>query len=201
MRRLYRSFWLPVFLMIASSLMAVISDVALSQDAPIISINKNNYTIQGSTVAELRQQMNQLGPIDKSTGKHFDAYTHWYVSTNYRYQPVGNQCKIYTATVKIDVTFTMPRWNAPAKSSSDLKKRWNRYINLLQTHENGHKNHGIGAGNAVLKSLNSIVAQSCGQINGIANQRTQTILKQYSQQDIQYDLRTQHGRTQGAVFP
>ena len=63
MRRLYRSFWLPVFLMIASSLMAVISDVALSQDAPIISINKNNYTIQGSTVAELRQQMNQLGPI------------------------------------------------------------------------------------------------------------------------------------------
>jgi predicted secreted Zn-dependent protease len=92
--------------MIASSLIAVISDVALSQDAPIISIKKNNYTIQGATVAELRQQMNKLGPIDKSTGKHFDAYTHWYVSTNYRYQPVGNQCKIYTATVKIDVTFT-----------------------------------------------------------------------------------------------
>ena len=70
----------------------------------------------------------------------------------------------------------------------------------MQTHENGHKNHGIGAGNAVLKSLNSIVAQSCGQINGIANQRTQTILKQYSQQDIQYDLRTQHGRTRGLFF-
>jgi predicted secreted Zn-dependent protease len=201
MLRLYKSFWLPVFLMIASSLIAIISDVALSQDAPIVSIKNNDYIIQGSTAADLRQQMNKLGPVEKSTGKHFDGYTHWYVSTNYRYQPVGNQCKIYTATVKIDVTFTMPRWNASAKSSSDLKKRWHRYINLLQTHENGHKAHGIGAGNAVLKSLNSIVAPSCDQINGIANQRTQTILKQYNQQDIQYDLRTQHGRTQGAVFP
>lgn len=46
MLRLYKLFRLPVFLMIASSLMAVISDVALSQDAPIISIKKNNYTIQ-----------------------------------------------------------------------------------------------------------------------------------------------------------
>ena len=201
MLRVYRSFWLLVFLMIASYLMAVISDVALSEDTPIISIKNNDYIIQGSTVAELRQQMNKLGPIDKSTGKHFDAYTHWYVNTNYRYQPVGTQCKIYTATVKVDVTFTMPRWNISAKSSSDLKKHWNRYINLLQTHENGHKAHGISAGNDVLKSLNSIVAPSCDQINGIAKQRTQTILKQYSQQDIQYDLRTQHGRTQGAVFP
>jgi predicted secreted Zn-dependent protease len=201
MLRLYKSFWLPVFLMITSSLMAVISDIALSQDAPIISIKNNNYTIQGSTAAELRQQMNKLGHVEKSTGKHFDGYTHWYVSTNYRYQPVGNQCKIYTATVKIDVTFTMPQWNASAKSSSDLKKRWHRYINSLQTHENGHKNHGISAGNDVLRSLNSIIAPSCDQINAIAKEKTQAILNQYNQKDIEYDLRTQHGRTQGAVFP
>jgi predicted secreted Zn-dependent protease len=104
-------------------------------------------------------------------------------------------------TLKIDVTFTMPQWNAPAQSSSDLKRRWNRYINLLQTHENGHRDNGLGAGKDIFKMLNGVVAPSCDQINGIANQRTQTIIKQYNQKDIDYDSRTQHGRTQGAVFP
>jgi len=120
MIQVYRSCWLTMFLVIASS---VISDVALSENAPIISIKHNDYIIKGSTAAELRQQMNKLGTVEKSTGKHFDAYTGWNVSTNYRYKPSGNQCKIYTATVKVDVIFTMPRWNAPANRSSELKKR------------------------------------------------------------------------------
>jgi predicted secreted Zn-dependent protease len=149
----------------------------------------------------LRQQMNKLGPIDKISGKHFDAYTGWNVNTNYRYKPIGNQCKIYTVTVKIDVNFIMPKWNIPVNSSSDLKIRWNRYMNDLQTHEDGHKDSGIGAGTEVFKMLNSVVAPSCDQINNIANQRTKAIIKKYNQRDIDYDSRTQHGRTQGAVFP
>jgi hypothetical protein len=41
----YRSFLLPIFLMITSSLMNVISDVALSKDALIIFIKNNDYII------------------------------------------------------------------------------------------------------------------------------------------------------------
>ncbi len=49
------------------------------------------YTIQGSTAAALRQQMNQQGPVDDDTGRHFSGYPRWYVRWNYRYRQQGDR--------------------------------------------------------------------------------------------------------------
>ncbi len=62
--------------------LVIFSGTAISQSTPRISIKYDYYSIHGSIAAQLRSQMNQLGYLDKSTGRHYDAYTRWYVKWN-----------------------------------------------------------------------------------------------------------------------
>jgi predicted secreted Zn-dependent protease len=192
---------LPIFLTIASCGFIVSNKQAIAQNTPNVSIKTNYYDIQGSTAKQLRSQLNQLGAVDPKTGKRFDARVNWQVSWQYRYRPVSNQCQITQATVNVQVIYTMPRWNPSANASIDLKNRWNRYITALRQHEDGHKNHGVKAGQEILKTLNNLTTDSCQRIGDIANQKGDAIIKQYNLKDIEYDHLTQHGFTQGAVFP
>ena len=194
-------FWLPCLLAIALCFSIIVSNPAIAKNSPIISIKTHYYDIQDSSSTQLRSQLNQLGIVDPNTGDRFDAYTRWQVRWSYNYLPIGNQCQITNPKVNIDVTFTMPRWNNSANASVELKKRWNRYITALQTHEDGHKNHGINAGKDVLQTLTNLITPSCQQISNVANQKGQEVIKQYNLKDIEYDRLTNHGLTQGAVFP
>jgi predicted secreted Zn-dependent protease len=199
--KIFRYRILPIFLAIALCGFIVSNKQAIAQNTPNVSIKTNYYDIQGSTAKQLRSQLNQLGVVDPKTGKRFDAYTSWRVSWNYRYRPVNNQCQITQVTVNVQAIYTMPRWNPSANASMDLKNRWNRYITALRQHEDGHKNHGVNAGQDILQTLNNLTTNSCQQIGNIANQKGDAIIKQYNLKDIDYDRLTQHGFTQGAVFP
>jgi predicted secreted Zn-dependent protease len=168
---------------------------------PTISIKKVYYSINGSTATQLRQQMNQLGPIDSNENRHYDATTKWYVRWSYRYSNTNNRCKINSINVSTEVTYTLPKWNPP-QTSSALNQQWNRYIKALQVHESGHKDHGIAAGNEVFTTLKNLPsASSCPTLEATANNTARSIIKKYNQLDINYDAVTQHGLTQGARFP
>jgi len=70
----------------------------------------------------------------------------------------------------------------------------------LRLHEDGHRDHGLQAAQTILEVLQSFHA-SCETFEADANQAALNIIQHYAQQDRDYDARTQHGRTQGAVFP
>ncbi len=160
------------------------------------------YSITGSTANELRSQLNQRGVIHPPNGERYDAYTNWYVRWNYRYQTQASRCRISSANVHTDVKITLPRWTASSSISPALKNKWNRYIQALQVHENGHKQNGIDAGKEVLRTLLSMSAYpTCAQLEVAANAAANQVIKNYSQRDIEYDRLTQHGVSQGAVFP
>jgi predicted secreted Zn-dependent protease len=168
---------------------------------PAITVTTNHYTITGSTASELRQQMNQLGPLWR-TGKRFDAITRWHVRWSYRYAIRNNRCQITTNQVQADITITMPQWRSSSQVSGDLVKRWQRYITALQHHENGHRDHGIGAAREVVRALSKFPASpTCQQLGLAADAAMLRIIDRYSRKDVEYDRLTQHGATQGAKFP
>jgi len=159
------------------------------------------YSVTGSTVNEIRNQLNQRGVLH-SNGKRYDGYTNWYVNWNYRYQTQGNRCRMESANVRTDVQITLPRWNNSSPVSLALRNKWNRYIQALELHENGHKQNGIDAGEEVLKTLLSMSAYpSCQKLGVAANAAAHSVINKYNQRDIEYDRATQYGVTQGAIFP
>ena len=172
-----------------------------AQSQPVVAVNTVYYPITGATASQLRQQMNQLGPASQTSGQRFDARTDWYVRWNYQYLSQGNRCQLTAIRARADVSLTLPQWKQPANAAKGLVNRWNQYIKALRLHEKGHKDNGIATSREVLQLLNQFPAKSsCSELGTAANKAAQNIISQYSQRDLDYDRKTRHGITQGAVF-
>lgn len=170
-------------------------------EEPQISVNTIYYQIHGETGDELRSQMDTLGVTGKE-GNRYGAYTEWYVRWAYPYTAANGSCSTGRVEVSVEVTFTFPQWNNPANVPKSLIDNWNRYLEALQHHEEGHKQIAIRAGEEIFKALNELTTYpSCNELEQAADEIGESILEEYRLREEIYDEETGHGETQGVRFP
>lgn len=158
------------------------------------------YDIQGTTAAELRKQLNQKGPVVQ--GNRFDGFTKWRISWNYQYGNRDGNCTIVSYDVNTKISITMPRWTNRANASLKLWRRWGKFINALQAHENNHARYSLQAAEKIKKMLGNLAPQAtCNTLEDIANTQGQNILQANRERNAEYDRRTNHGQTEGVRFP
>jgi predicted secreted Zn-dependent protease len=145
------------------------------------------YDITGSTELDLRHQMSAYGP------EGYDAYTRWYIRWNW---PGRGEvkCELKEAVASYEVTVTFPRWIPTAEATPELVEKWNRYVRALAAHERVHVDNVVKRFPAVLAAIKNATCLT-------AESAAQAALEPIRQFDRQYDLDTDHGRTQGARFP
>lgn len=165
-----------------------------------VEIKHENYLIRGASAEALRDDLARLGPKDQDGNHH--AYTRWSLRWSYPYERRAGRCATGPVKVSVTVTFTYPEWNPPAEAPTELVERWNGYKTALERHENGHKEHGLGAARDVRKKLESLGDEpDCDSMNREANAQASRIVDDYKAKDKAYDKTTRHGATQGARFP
>lgn len=145
------------------------------------------YDITGATEQELRAQMSAFGP------NGYEAYTKWYVRWNWPGRGTLD-CDLRDATVSYDIAVTFPRWYPTVDATPELIAKWNRCISALSVHERNHVDNVVAQ---VPLAEAAIQRATCGAAEAAA----QAALEPIRQFDIQYDLNTDHGATQGARFP
>lgn len=152
------------------------------------------YDIAGSTADELRASMNQLRPNDPYDGdKPVDSYTDWYISWNWPGYGTEN-CDLSAANVTYTINITMPRWIPPADASPELIAKWEKYIQNLTFHEKGHVDNVVNN----YSSVNTAIQNASCLTAEAEAQKALVALREF---DASYDNETDHGKTQGAVFP
>lgn len=190
----------------------------------VVNVQNKDYEIEGETAQELRAQMNTKSPKFEKN-ERYDARTTWQIHWNYWYKNLSDgSCAISSVVTTTDVVFYMPHWDAPDVSDDtesddddedeseeadaeegadpDLVAHWNRYMNALQTHENGHKDIGLRIAQEIDSSIAGLPPQkNCDAMGALANKTGQAILTKHDQDDEVYDRKTKHGATQGALFP
>jgi len=181
-----------------SQLTATITPLATNLGTEVVQITLDNttmiyYEIGGLTADELREEMNQFGPVDPNEGLRYDSLTDWYISWTWPgYGEV--ECDLSQAHVSYDIKVTVPRWHPSPKTNPALIDHWNRYMNNLAIHEQAHVDAII---NHYLQVKDAIQGATCAT----AEPAAQEILDKLKQFQIEYDRQTKHGETQGAVFP
>lgn len=169
---------------------------------PVVTMVYDYYPIHGSSSSDIQSAMTQHGPWSEVEEQHYFANTEWRVKWSYDYQISERGCEISNLEGSVDITFTLPQWNAPTAASTSLVSAWNQFIVALQIHENGHMRHGVLAAQDVLQTLSELSpTPSCETLKTTARIAARRVVRQYNQQDIEYDRETNHGLTQGAVFP
>lgn len=170
---------------------------------PIVEKVQSFYPIKGETAQDLRNQMDELGPSLKED--HFDAQTTWYITWKYNWQaPNSSQdpCKLTDVQVLVSINILFPQWTNQNSGSSPLQAKWSKYLTALEKHEQEHENNGMEAAQEIEAALLGITSMpSCPELQTKVDSTAKSILKQHHIWDKQFDIDTNHGKKDGAVFP
>jgi predicted secreted Zn-dependent protease len=159
------------------------------------------YTITGSTAAELRAQMERLGP-GGAGASHYDAASEWHFNWAHRSRPGPYGCAIDSVGVRATITMTMPKWDPPPDASPALRERWHVFLAALLVHEEGHRQIAISHGQQMVQALQALPpAPTCAALKAAVDATAKQILDRASRADAEYDRRTRHGLEQGTKFP
>ena len=145
-------------------------------------------------LSQVRRQMRHVGHEG-----HY-AWTHWDVRYHFTSRPGRDGCVVATVKVVLTTTITMPHLRAEA-STAEVRRHWKTFEPALRTHEMGHADLALSGARAMESALWHVPAQPrCAEIDRLAKEKADAILDEMHHHDLDYDARTRHGRTQGAVF-
>lgn len=169
---------------------------------PVVKETFDYYDVDGASAQEIRADLDRRGPTDSHEHRHFDAVTRWRVRWQYTYKPSAAGCEIGTVSTAVDVTYSFPRLLANSAAPTDVRHAFAHYLERLLVHEKGHAQNGIDIAKRIENGISALhAAPSCDSLSAAANGLGRSLITEANRLDIDYDTRTEHGRTQGARFP
>ena len=170
------------------------------RDGIHLEVERSPYTVRGSTVAAVREDMTAKSWVEKPGA--YDATVKWSIQGAWRHESNGHGgCILASPIVTLNLTYWFPSWDPPEAPSAELKAQWAAYIDALQRHELGHRNSAVSAANAILRALeHGFSGPTCNEAEAAATACMRGILAAHGDLDKRYDDVTRHGATQGAFF-
>ena len=157
------------------------------------------YDIDGADVGELRKKMNQAG-TKWNDGKTYAAVTSWDIRYDYDVSYKDGRCSVKSVKTNVDIVYHLPR-RVSSKLLPELTMLWDGYLTRLKEHEFGHKDIAVKTAaeiNQILSSLGDFSSQS--ELDEEANRRAEEKFRRLKEAQVEYDVETRHGETQGAVL-
>ncbi len=153
-----------------------------------------NYAVAGQDYESLLNSMNVNGP------KGFHGLASWKIRKEFATTTAKDGCRITTVRLTVTGEILMPLWGDKSTAPADLQQRWARYYDALKVHEDGHIQNGKELGVLVKERLMSLGTLPCERLPEIAEREYQRVYGNLRSRDKEYDVRTNHGATQGARF-
>lgn len=164
-----------------------------------LALTTRYYDVSGRSAGDLLAAMQRLGPRQGSEA--FFGLTNSELEYTYRYASVRGRCRTQNVVVTVGLTLTLPRWTIPRGTPYALERDWRRFERALRTHEDGHRRLAEDEAAALHRALATLSAPTCAALDTAARQQAESVRARYGTTHRTYDARTQHGRTQGAVWP
>lgn len=171
---------------------------APSAAEPLVRMSTSYYYIEGGSALILTEQIKRKGPVGIDGNRHVSR-TKWNVQWKFRHNVRDDKCQIDEATVAVGINATRPRWRGEKTGPASLKRRWELMIEAVERGEEHHKRQATLAGNEILTALETLPpARNCQVLIETANRMANKILGKYQAASEAYDIRTEHGRKDGA---
>lgn len=164
----------------------------------------STYAVNGKTTNELSKSLEAASQTDphESAGNRYYARTDWLLSAHWLARETSSGCEVDKGDVSIAITMTLPALATTTGVPTDVLNRWNTFIQNTQTHETGHvKLAQQGARDYQRELGNFAPASNCDVLQTRLRDLFDKNFSAVDKANVNYDAQTQHGFTQGAVFP
>lgn len=148
-----------------------------------LSINTqiNPYRVEGDNLKEVLKNIEKFGPKD-----HFGISRHAVAAWEIRWSWKNG---IRDPKVTLKLSLTHPAWDGNCAE-------WGRYMNELIAHEVNHLKFAL----ETAKKVQSTIYSAKGLSEKELNFRLELLLNENRKLDLQYDLDTKNGRTEGVFL-
>lgn len=172
------------------------SRIDLGPTPPNVTVEAhwNYYDVNATSLSEIRRAIAAEGP--RSGGRTWGAVTSAALSWRWEYYRGNLGCELRDVRVRVRTTITYPRWNPTGEPDSAVVAWWSQYNAGLAEHERGHAQLAVKAGAEIVKALDGMSGGNCDALSIRAGEVTRRINTAMRQQQVDYDLTTQHGGTQ-----
>ncbi|MFA5683209.1 MAG: DUF922 domain-containing protein [Lysobacteraceae bacterium] len=193
MRRFRLRCGLLALLVIAPCALPAMAEVVLSEEL-------RHYTLDAVTAAELAEQLIERRRLTDGARAH--GLTEAHIETRYQLHPdASGQCRPDTLRVQVHIVQTLPQWVPQQTPPEALRAQMQRMLAALAVHEDGHRRHVLDAASAIERKLAALPAAiNCERARRAAEGVVSRELTRLQARETNYDLATDHGRTQGAVL-
>jgi len=161
------------------------------------------YTVVGKTVNELSQSLERSAIPDPHDpiGRYY-ALTEWNLSSAWQWKSNSRGCVIDRASVTINMTMTLPALATRQGVATDVLTRWDKFIANAIAHEKGHVSRALDGARSYQSQLGNFdPVPSCDTMPTTLDNLFKRNLNAIDKLNVDYDVQTDHGTTQGAVFP
>jgi predicted secreted Zn-dependent protease len=141
--------------------------------------------------------MKRLGP--REAGRRYVAYTTWVLTWTYTFDEGEDECRFASFDVRAAITTTLPRWQPGDDASPELRERWARFLEAIESHEEGHGRIAVEAAGSIDAAVSALGARTtCDRLESEAEATATDEVDRHRRRERQYDQKTSHGRAQGA---
>lgn len=174
-------------------------------DAPIAFVSEFRvvtYTVTGKTINEISRSLEANAmPDPAEPGSRYYALTRWQLASEWVARPSWHGCQVVDGKVTVAITMTLPMLVTP-NVPTDVRQRFDTFMEKTVLHESDHVEITLRGAREYQRALShQTPAPDCdilkSQLNTLYRQNFDAI----NRANRAYDIKTQHGRTQGAVFP
>lgn len=156
--------------------------------AASLSKSYSYFTIGGSTLSQIEEQLKSRGPQLDSTGQRHPGATSMEFKTKIDYSDSNGWCRIDKAEVGLKAAVTLPRWRAERQAKQDVRLIWNILERDIKRHEESHiiiaKNHA----RELETSLRALPRKrECAELQSMAEATTQRLLAKHDAAQLKFD--------------
>lgn len=163
-----------------------------------VSITFTSYDVSGDTLEELYGALRQYGPKDDEGNTRY-AYTRWKVKWRWRSRGDGT-IDARSVDLACSASVHLPRLVNRERHDPALLAHWDTFIERTRNHERNHIEH-VRRGAPRIAQMIQKRAGSKGILSSKkAKAIARTVVADLHAMDRAYDMRTNHGKTEGTWF-
>lgn len=159
------------------------------------TVVRRRYPVRGRTLHDLAPQTRQVRGA-------FAAYTRWDTDWTFTLRERADGCDVVGGDISLTARVVFPVWRRPEKPAAGVARRWQRFLDNLETHELGHITIALQGADAIDDLLDAgLSAATCEQATRRANRAASELHDRWERVNARYDERTDHGLEQGTGLP
>ena len=149
------------------------------------------YPIRGANIRAIRRQLEAHGPKAAGPGH---GRTHSAFEVVSELELAAGECHLRGFELSLDITMTLPEWQAPSRASTELRSSWEAAFAWLVEHEQGHRAHAVEAAHQLHGELLRVSSQeSCVRLQHEIASLLRTAKLQLRLRGRLYDELTEYG--------